>query len=167
MSEGAKHHHQTTKLQNVTDWLQAVQAAHPDKIQHVTDDAIVGLQTLHTEVVRSVMQRAVERHEIAEDEGRKRKVPDILKQVHAELGLGKEWNQAVASREQAAAKQRNLKHNAKEETKALAKTTKAQRKRARKQAFEDPKLLQEQDEMLRKSQERLLKQQQQEKKNQR
>lgn len=150
--------HQATTLQNVTEWLKAVQAKHPDKLQHVTDDAILGLQSLHTAIIRAVMERVVEIQET--EQGKKRKIPDIIQQVHSELGLTREWDQAlVHQQEQAEVSQptQPLVEGNKPGP-APSKMTKAQRKKARKQQAVDPKLLEEQEEMLRKSRERFLQQ---------
>ena len=153
----------TTTLQNVTEWLRALQAAHPDQtIQHVTDDAILGLQLLNTAVVRQVMERAVELHEQQQDDDndkKKRKVADIVEQVHDELGLSSEWKQAMQVRTQATAAPQLQPQDAKA---PAAKMTKAQRKKARKQQAVDPKLLQEQEEILRQTRERMLQQKEKE-----
>lgn len=155
--------HQTTTLQNVTEWLKAVQAAHPDHIQHVTDDAVVGLQTLHTAVVQHVMERAVALHEetlVATNGKKKRKVEDIMNQVHAEMGLTKEWIHAQEAIAAAAQVEEEVEASAK--PLASKKMSKAQRRRARKLQAVDPKMLQEQEEMLRKTRERMLQQKQKE-----
>ena len=148
---------QASTLPNVTDWLKAVaaqQAKGDDdnngasdasrrstRIKQVTDEAILGLQMLHTAVVREIMQRAIDTQEREEEEaragkGKKRKVIDILQQAHQDLDLTNEWEEALAF-------QNNMNAN------NAPKQVKAQRKKARKHI--DPNLLEQQELMLKKS----------------
>ena len=138
---------QATTLEHLTEWVRAVQAAHPDKIKHVTDDALLGLQTLHSTVVREIMQEAVEIEENDQESGRskKRRAVEILDQAHHNLGLTDEWQQALS-----------LQEESKKEAPVPTKMTKAQRKRARKTI--DPTLLKQQEMMLQQSKERALQQ---------
>ena len=136
----------TTTLSNVTEWIRAVQAEHPNTLRHVTDEALVGLQALHTAIVREIMQRAVD---LSEEGAKKRKVATLFQEAHAQLGLGEEWEQALAHHHRGQKQQQQ--ESALGETKHM---TKAQRKKARKQPV-DQKSLEDQERMFEQARKRL------------
>ena len=148
----------TTTLSNVTEWIKAVQTAHPpNTLTHVTDEALLGLQTLHTAVVREIMQRAVDLSEEESSAQPKRKIATLLQDAHEQLGVEVEWDQCLAHhhREQHQQKQEQQKQESSSlytsDTKSM---TKAQRKKARKQPV-DQKSLEEQERMFEQARKRL------------
>uniref|UniRef100_A0A7S3L6E7 Uncharacterized protein n=1 Tax=Amphora coffeiformis TaxID=265554 RepID=A0A7S3L6E7_9STRA len=141
----------TTTLSNVTEWIKAVQAAHPPNTMcHVTDEALLGLQTLHSAVVREIMERAVDLSE--EETTPKRKIATLLQEAHEQLGIGTEWEQALAHHH---LEQQHQPESSASSSTSNAKTmTKAQRKKARKQPV-DQKSLEDQERMFEQARMRL------------
>ena len=128
-------------LRKVVDWLQKIQMDHPDTVRSVSDDAVYGLQVLHTIAVREIMQRMVDKVECAEN--KKRKHLDTLQEVHEELQLREHLQTA-----------KEIQKNQQPMAKTKAQN---QNKRARKVAM-DPKLAEQQECMLQQARERALQQ---------
>lgn len=149
----------TTTLSNIAEWIRAVQGEHHsdnnNSLRHVTDEALLGVQQLHTAVVRQLVERAVDlldqneqqQQEQSSGTNKKRKVVTLFQEAHAQWGLESEWEKALAY-------QQKQQQSAQGEASSNKASTKAQRKRARKQPV-DPESLEEQERMFEQARKRL------------
>jgi len=158
----------TTALSNITEWIRAVEAARPPHtLRHVTDEALLGLQTLHTATVREIMQRAVDLSEEEQGTNPKRKIAALLQDVHEQLGLGSQWEEALAyhHHHHHHHHHREQDHHHQQQQQKLSSVssstcdtkptmTKAQRKKARKQPV-DQKSVEDQERMFEQARMRL------------
>lgn len=91
-------------MPNLTNWLKAIAEEHEDSLKGgVSAEACIGLQTIHTALIREIMKRSVEKQEEGDDRGKKRKFRDSVTSVMEEFGLESFWEDATAlcEREQA------------------------------------------------------------------